>query len=95
LAAEDGAIERLSKLPKGQNMNTETQLHDSSDRLINEGEAAKCLGYTVRALQNWRVRGGGPKFIKVSSRSIRYRIRDLITWIEDRTVSSTSDQSAA
>lgn len=65
--------------------------HDYLDRLINEKEAAAFLGYTVRALQNWRLRGGGPKFIKVSARSIRYRRRDLYTWIEERTVSSTSD----
>lgn len=65
--------------------------HDYLDRLINEKEAAVFLGYTVRALQNWRLRGGGPKFIKVSARSIRYSRRDLYTWIKERTVSSTSD----
>lgn len=65
--------------------------HDYLDRLINEKEAAAFLGYTVRALQNWRLRGGGPKFIKVSARSIRYCRRDLYTWVEERKVSSTSD----
>lgn len=65
---------------------------DYLDRLINENEAAAFLGYTVRALQNWRVRGGGPKFVKVSARSIRYRRRDLIAWIERLTRSSTSDE---
>lgn len=61
------------------------------DRLINEHDAAAFLGYTVRALQNWRVRGGGPKFIKVSARSVRYRMRDLLDWIDNHTVTSTSD----
>lgn len=60
------------------------------DSLINEIEAAKFLGYTVRALQNWRVRGGGPVFIKVSARSVRYRRRDLITWADELAVTSTS-----
>jgi hypothetical protein len=60
------------------------------DSLINEVEAAKFLGYTVRALQNWRVRGGGPVFIKVSARSVRYRRRDLITWADELAVTSTS-----
>jgi predicted DNA-binding transcriptional regulator AlpA len=63
---------------------------DHLDRLINENEAAQFLGYTVRALQNWRVRGGGPRFVRVSSRSIRYRRRDLIEWAEQRLLSSTS-----
>lgn len=61
------------------------------NRLINEKEAALFLGYTVRALQNWRIRGGGPKFVKVSARSIRYRFRDLLTWSESLLVSSTSE----
>lgn len=64
------------------------------DSLIGENEAARFLGYTVRALQNWRVRGGGPKFVKVSARSIRYRRRDLITWAEARLVSNTSEAAA-
>jgi hypothetical protein len=67
---------------------------DRLDCLISEGEAAQFLGYTARALQNWRVRGGGPHFIKVSSRSIRYRRRDLITWAEQRLRSHTSEMAA-
>lgn len=65
------------------------------DSLVNENEAAAFLGYTTRALQNWRVRGGGPRFVKVSARSVRYRRRDLILWAEARLVSSTSEADAA
>jgi len=64
---------------------------DHLDRLMDEREAAEFLGYSVRALQNWRVRGGGPRFVKVSGRSVRYRRRDLIIWIEERTVSNTTE----
>ncbi|MEH6476823.1 MAG: helix-turn-helix domain-containing protein [Sneathiella sp.] len=60
------------------------------DCMINETEAAKFVGYTVRALQNWRVRGGGPSFVKNSKRGIRYRRRELIAWAEAHMVSSTS-----
>ena len=58
--------------------------------LVDEREAASILCYSVRALQNWRHRGGGPDFVKVSSRSIRYRRADLDKWIAARTVSNTS-----
>jgi len=61
------------------------------DCLIAEGDAAAFLGYSVRALQNWRVRGGGPKFIKVSARSVRYRRRDLIAWSDALLRVHTSD----
>lgn len=64
---------------------------DYLDRLINENEAATFIGYTIRALQGWRVKGGGPRFIRVSSRSIRYRRRDLIEWAEERLKRTTSE----
>lgn len=67
---------------------------DYLDRLVNEQEAARFLGYTIRALQNWRVRGGGPSFVKVSSRSIRYRRRDLNAWAESRLCANTSQSGA-
>ena len=67
---------------------------DYLDRLVNESEAAGFLGYSVRALQGWRVKGGGPKFVKVSARSIRYRRRDLIEWAEARLRSNTSETAA-
>jgi len=65
------------------------------DSLINENKAADFLGYSVRALQNWRIRGGGPRFVKVSARSIRYRRRDLMAWADDLTVENTSQFQAA
>lgn len=59
--------------------------------LMNENEAAELLGFSVRTLQTWRFRGGGPQFIRVSSRCIRYRREDLEAWIEERTRRTTSD----
>jgi predicted DNA-binding transcriptional regulator AlpA len=63
---------------------------DHLDRLIPEPQAADFLGYSVRALQNWRLRGGGPVFVRVSGRSVRYRRRDLIEWANSRLAISTS-----
>ena len=68
---------------------------DHLSRLIPETEAAEFLGYTVRALQNWRLRGGGPNFIKVSRRSVRYRRRDLIAWADDRLCANTSEKAVS
>ncbi|PIE10860.1 MAG: DNA-binding protein [Rhodobacterales bacterium] len=72
-----------------------TQAHtlrsqDDLDRLVDEKEAANMVCYSVRALQNWRHRGGGPAFVKVSARSVRYRRRDILAWIDARTVANTS-----
>ena len=68
--------------------------NDYMDRLINEHQAADFLCYSVRALQNWRVRGGGPEFVKVSKRSVRYVRRDLQNWIDARKISNTSQYIA-
>lgn len=68
----------------------ETKLTTDPNVLVDERIAAEMLCYSVRALQNWRYRGGGPMFVKVSCRSIRYRRGDLLNWIEERTVANTS-----
>lgn len=60
------------------------------NQLMDERQAADVLCYSVRALQNWRHRGGGPDFVKVSARSVRYRRADLDKWVAERTVSKTS-----
>ena len=59
--------------------------------LLTEEEAAAALGFTSRCLQNWRHRGSGPRYVRVSSRAVRYRPEDLAAWAEDRLRSSTSD----
>ena len=60
------------------------------DQLLTEKEAAELICYSQRALQNWRVRGGGPPYVKVSARSIRYQRRDVLEWIEARKRKHTS-----
>lgn len=65
------------------------------DALLSEQQAADFLGFKVKTLQKWRITGEGPPFVKHSRRSVRYRRRDLITWIEERLRRSTSDTGEA
>ena len=62
------------------------------DALATERQAADFLGVTTRALQKWRATGTGPRFVRISSRCVRYRRRDLITWASDRLKSSTAQE---
>ncbi|WP_420861931.1 helix-turn-helix transcriptional regulator [Algirhabdus cladophorae] len=71
-------------------MTKNEQTNSLNSTLVDEREAASILCYSIRALQNWRHRGGGPDFVKVSSRSVRYRRTDLEKWIADRTISNTA-----
>ena len=63
--------------------------------LINETAAAEFLNLSVRSLQGYRYKGGGPRFIRISSRCIKYRRIDGREWAEARLRSSTSDQGQA
>lgn len=51
---------------------------------ISPAEAAAAIGVKPAALENWRKRGGGPPFIRISSKCVRYRVRDLREWQEAR-----------
>ena len=59
--------------------------------LIDEKAAAEFLRLNVRTMQGFRHRGGGPLYVRLSSRCIRYRRVDLRQWAEERLRTSTSD----
>lgn len=63
---------------------------DNPDQLLTEQQAAKRLNISVRTLQAWRVRGGGPVYIKMG-RSVRYRLNDLMEWVDTNMVRHTSE----
>ena len=64
---------------------------DDSERLVRQEEAAILLSVSPRCLENWRHRGEGPNFVKISKRCIRYRKLDLYNYVEQRIRTSTSD----
>ncbi len=49
--------------------------------LLSEKEAAELLGCGFRTLRNWRAKRGGPRFVKVGQRLVRYRRADLEAFI--------------
>ena len=53
--------------------------------------AAEVLGLSCRTLEEYRLRGRGPRFVRISSRAVRYRPRELARWVAEREVASTSD----
>ena len=71
-----------------------TAISRDPDSLLTEVQAAEFLALSVRTLQSWRLRGGGPRYVKCG-RACRYRRRDLLEWMEANTVSHTSETGAA
>lgn len=51
-------------------------------------EAAR-LGFSVRTLQMWRLRGGGPPFIKLRS-AVRYDPLAVDAWMDSQARHNTS-----
>lgn len=61
---------------------------------VDTNGAAERIGLSAHTLNNMRVRGVGPRFMKLG-RAVRYRVADLDAWMAERLVSSTSEQVAA
>jgi excisionase family DNA binding protein len=53
----------------------------TTDPLMGPGEVSALLGLPVATLANWRCAGKGPPFLRVG-RHVRYRRRDVDTWID-------------
>ena len=68
---------------------TAIPIHPSA--LLTEVQVGEVLNISIRTLQAWRLRGGGPRFVRLSARAVRYRNDDLAAFIDAHTVSSTSD----
>ncbi len=69
--------------------------HDYWNALVDEKVAASFLDMTPRSMQAMRQRGDGPRFIRISSRCIRYTRALLKAYADARMRSSTSDPGKA
>ena len=58
--------------------------------LLDEKQAAALLRVTTKAVQGWRYKGNGPRFVKVN-RLVRYRLEDLQAFVLAALRTSTSD----
>ena len=63
--------------------------------LLDTKAAAPCVGVSPGTLENWRVRGTGPKFIKTPGRGgkVLYDPADIEKWKDANRFQSTSEIS--
>jgi predicted DNA-binding transcriptional regulator AlpA len=59
--------------------------------LIDTKTAARLLSFAPNTLSNWRIRGGGPRYIRIGRR-VRYAQADLRTWLDAQTRCSNTGQ---
>ena len=62
-------------------------------RILRTPAAAAYLGLRPPTLEKLRVRGTGPRFVKLGTRTVGYDVGDLDAWLEARKVMSTSESA--
>lgn len=66
-----------------------------SEQLLTTKEAARRLGVESQTLRVWRLRGYGPRFVRLGAHRLSrcmYDPRDVDAWLESRKRSSTSEE---
>jgi len=62
-------------------------------KILNSNEAAALIGITPQTLRFWRVKGRGPRFVKLGDAKqagVAYIEADVLAWRDARTFVSTS-----
>lgn len=55
----------------------------AAEPLVTQEVLAKYLGIPETTLEQWRSRGGGPDYVKVGARHVRYRLSEVNAWMDD------------
>jgi excisionase family DNA binding protein len=66
-----------------------------SETILRTADAARYLNLAESTLEKLRVYGGGPTFIRLGARAVRYRREDLDGWLAAGARRSTSDLRAS
>lgn len=84
-------------------MNSSTDLLTGFDRFLEDNpawldeavateEASQITGVPACTLATWRSRGGGPPFLKLGGRIVRYQRRALFAWMAKHSRTNTADR---
>lgn len=61
--------------------------------LLSREEIQKEYGLSRRWLELAALKGNGPAYVKIGSRTVRYRREEIERWLAEREVRSTSDMA--
>jgi hypothetical protein len=71
-----------------------TKPDEDEDRPITTAQSADWLGVSIQFLEILRHTGGGPRYMRLGARSIRYTVRWLREWCEQRAHTHTKEYAA-
>lgn len=72
----------------------DNRVHADACVVLSNKEAARFLGISHRTLEDWRLTNRGPRFIKLG-RLVRYRLSDLLDFMEQNCFINTAQAAAA
>lgn len=52
--------------------------------MLTPSDVAKRLNVTTATLRQWRMQGGGPPYLDLADKTIRYPESELSRWVESR-----------
>jgi len=61
-------------------------MKDEDIKYVDEKELSKNISVSLATLRNWRFRGQGPPYKKISRRMVRYSLKEVKEWLENHTV---------
>ena len=67
-------------------------------KLLDNEQTAALLGIKPNTLEVWRLKGKGPRFVKLGNAKqapIRYEKAEVLRWLREQTFASTSAYSPA
>jgi len=67
----------------------------NNPELLTTKELADRTKKSARGWEALRLRGGGPPYIRVDGRKVRYFWADVLDWLEKRRYTSTSEEEVA
>jgi predicted DNA-binding transcriptional regulator AlpA len=62
-----------------------------AQNILRGRDAANYLQISLRTLDGWRIKGGGPRYIKLKNKIILYRLADLDEWLTSQERNHTHD----
>lgn len=65
------------------------------DRYVDTETVADLLSLSPSYLRQLRVKGGGPRYSRLSARAVRYRVSDALAWASAASARSTSEYEVA
>jgi hypothetical protein len=77
-------------MKENQTCNDQAMMTPIPQLAVCETDAARALGVSVKLLRRLRLRGGGPRFVKISN-LVRYQVSELERWMVKQAVESTTE----